>query len=768
MYDWTDKSLTTGMPDELSLHARLTFKFNLMRLSLLVEHQGLQFMAGFLVPPLFAILTWRAFPFWKVITWAGAIYFFSIVGFLTRLYWGNHEEGICSLTRLESWERHYFLNALAMGILWGGAGFLFLDSAAPVNVWLTVFLIIGVSMMGLYSYSYSFTLVTLHLASTLVTFGLGALLTSPESFKRVALPLAVFGLLAVQLARKSCFKNLNTVELSIKNEFLLERMKSRNQELFKTNEALIDAQLDLQKLMETKSEFIAFMSHEIRTPLNGIIGMSKLLPIHRLSDDVKAIVNNISNCAEILLTLVNDILDYSKLEAGQIHLEWQPLDLRKCLRDSLEVVTAPVAKKGLSTKVLIDDKIPRVVMGDLSRIQQVILNLLSNAVKFTQEGTLTVRADLSHNLADEYTIVVSVQDTGIGIDPDKQSRLFQKYSQADYSTTRKFGGTGLGLAISKGLVENMGGKIWVESSPGKGSTFSFCFRTTAAEDQEPINRATDEGDIPDQLRMNPMSILVVEDNQVNQQVTIKYLEKIGYHADLANDGIEACEKLREKEYDVVIMDIMMPRMDGIEATLQIRQHIPEKAQPYIIGLTAGTISGEKSRCLSAGMDAFLVKPFQPTELMKILASLHRRKSSLSPELDFDGSKTESQDMSLPPGPATQIDHQKLIELRALTGKGEEDFLNRTIDNFIDQIKNELPELERAIRTQDFKSVVRIAHLLKGSTRSLGILTMAVTCGAIESEAKTRTTEELLGLLMKLRNEFEEVSQELQTQWKNSA
>jgi len=376
---------------------------------------------------------------------------------------------------------------------------------------------------------------------------------------------------------------------------------------------------------KAKSEFLATMSHELRTPLNGIIGMGQLLEGTRLDEEQHAQLQVIISSSNALLSLVNDILDFSKIEAGQLDLERSEFSLVRCVRQSLDVITPKATRQALELRVDTDPSMPGWVIGDEARLRQVLLNLLSNAVKFTHEGHVCVRVSGVR----EGTVRFEVQDTGIGIPPEKLEQLFEAFVQADASTTRKYGGTGLGLSITRSLVLAMGGELGVESEVGRGSTFWFELPLQATEAKEPqtseiIALPQDINEwsrVPSVVRRR---VLVVEDNLTNRKVAEAMLRRLKYtDIVMATDGVEGVEAFERTQAPVVFMDIQMPNMDGFEAIERIRK-MAHVRQPYIIALTANAMDGDRERCLGAGADDYVSKP---VTLESLEASLERAKSA---------------------------------------------------------------------------------------------------------------------------------------------
>jgi PAS domain S-box-containing protein len=495
-------------------------------------------------------------------------------------------------------------------------------------------------------------------------------------------------------------------------------------EKVQAQEALSAAREAAEAANRAKTEFLANMSHEIRTPMNGILGLADLLLLSDPTPEQRAYLTDLKFSGEGLLSILNDLLDLAKIEAGRVELEAIPFDLPELVERTANLYAARLAERPVELVTLLDPRIPRYVVGDPTRLRQILSNLLNNAVKFTPRGEIRLAVTRRRDADSPLTAEFSVSDTGIGIAKEKRDRIFDAFAQADSSTARRFGGTGLGLSISARLAGLMGSRIEVESEPGRGSVFSFRLRLTPLPEEEVARMPAAAPEPPPIPPRPPRSarVLLVEDNLINLRMASALLRKGGFETDTAEGGIEAVERaLRTPPYDLILMDVQMPGMDGFEATRHIREseRLLGRRTP-IVALTAYARAEDREECLRAGMDDFLPKPIDPRRLFEIAARWIRAGAALAPaaaEAPEDPAPAEPEEACAP-----GISPREWVDLPALVARldGEAELAASLLELFFETLPEEEALLTRAVAERNREALARQAHRLKGAMANLSI------------------------------------------------
>ncbi len=537
---------------------------------------------------------------------------------------------------------------------------------------------------------------------------------------------------------------------------LMEELRTRDQE---KSEALSMAKKAADDANEAKSAFLAVISHEIRTPMTGIMGMVRLLKDSVLDNQQEEYAETIQQSGESLLSLLNDILDFSKIESGHMSIENIDFDIRKLIHSVALLMGSRAEEKGLRLIEEIGSDVPLALKGDPTRLRQILLNLIGNAVKFTDEGSVKIQVNIQRRMPEKNKLALyfAVEDTGIGIDEDGQKRLFNPFSQADNTISRRFGGTGLGLAICKKLVEAMHGTIAIDSEAGKGSVFYFVVPLEPGNENAIVNDQDSKIDLP------PLSILIVDDNEINQKVVTGLLAKYKHKTIAVSNGLEAVNAVKDNDiFDVILMDMEMPVMNGVEATQEIRRlDDPEKSQTPIIAMTANVVNEDIEKCRAAGMNDYTSKPINPDKMFTAIANIlyataddAEQKTMAPPILDENNTPEESEHISdeniledqTVENDLDVFNTALLQDLKETLGADE---LNELCKDVVDKSALIIEEMSGAMKENDMDTLMHKTHDLKGMTGNFGLSELARLALEIENASKNNDIPTIEETLMKM-------------------
>ncbi len=536
----------------------------------------------------------------------------------------------------------------------------------------------------------------------------------------------------------------------------ITEQKNAEKKLLHETELSRDMAEKAKAASDSKSEFLSNISHEIRTPINGVIGFAQLCLNTNLTPRQKNYIDKINLSAKYLLMLVNDVLDFSEVEAGKTIAADIPFILDDVLKISVNQFINQSQNKGLKLLSEVKGDVPAKLIGDPIHLMQILINLISNAVKFTEKGKIVIGVKLLNKKEDRIYLQFSVKDTGMGMSGEQTKSLFENFYQADAKITRKFGGVGIGLPLISRLVELLGGKIWAKSTLGKGSTFYFSIEFGETRKKDSVKEIRIKSELEATSLLRGARVLLVEDNEINQEFTLEILRGAGMKVKVANNGLEAVNMVKDSEYDIVLMDIRMPVMDGYHATAEIRKNFDSKALP-IIAVTASAMSGDQTKSLLVGMNDHIAKPFNTALLLQKMSHLVMVKKNITLKDDsFQNIEPKSLVVTAPAlgkNPDFTISGIDVKTVLIRLG-GDYELFDKILIKFYENYKNDFKEIRQMVRQGNIEAAANLVHDIKGVAANISATDIYNNAAIIEADMKLKSTENLEMLLSKLECELE--------------
>ncbi|HEV8715810.1 MAG TPA: ATP-binding protein [Candidatus Binatia bacterium] len=785
------------------------------QIKLIYTYAPIGFQIGALTVGIVVLVLWGVVALGWLSAWVGFMAVVTSPAFVV-IWWLRHTTP--PPDQIKRWRKLLIISYGLAGLGWGAMGFLLFPPASLAHQVFLVFIAGGSAAGGMTTLSSVPAVFLAYLLASVLPLILRLFLQGEQVPAAMGFMLLAFSGALFGISRHFYASLTESLKLRFENLDLVENLSAAKDQAEAANRA--------------KSQFLANVSHELRTPMQGLLGTTELLLQTALADSQRKLAQILYSSGQALLTIINDVLDFSKIEAGKLELEAIDFNLHQTVTEVIELFAASASRKGLKLSFLIYEDVPSGLRGDPVRLRQILTNLIGNAIKFTESGEVIVgvqnlkaQAQSQEETRDwgletsppssqaSSLLYFAVRDTGIGIAPEAQTHIFEAFSQADGSTTRKYGGTGLGLSIAKQLTHLMGGEIGVESVVDKGSTFWFTVPLSPPPKINWVAKAPFSSSQERQvlLQLHPQvpsraRVLLAEDNPINQDVTFGMLENLGCQVDVVTTGRGVLAALSRASYDLVLMDCHMPEMDGFETTRILRaheaaagtvgsrqkskgsvhssaSHLPPLASRHlpIIALTARALQGDRERCLTTGMDDYLSKPFTQEQLSALLQrwlpqapaeqeEQHHAAAKITAPLSFSPQqpifsymRNASSITASPPLRPAVIDLQALGDIRGLQRENSPALLSKVIHNYLDRAPQLLAALHEAVTQHDASTVQKAAHSLKSSSATLGAATLAALCQDLETMGHQHNLENATAVLSAATAEYEMVRGALATE-----